>query len=528
MGGIWGDLANLISVGSRVKLQNIKFEITNNHSPFWGVYAYKVDDLEIRGCEWVNCRLYAKNDESAVHKGLRLIDNKITCDFSAANYTVDQLDPISIYGYKDVKVTGNVIQATNTHRIFKISDITTTMDATPYRAQRIVVSGNIVTGSTTSNKQAMDLFQSTSDIVISGNYFNVTGWSSVINNKDAGMNVTSTTARNLAITNNIMIFDNQGIALQGKAGALTAGYDVGYDNATITGNTLQQTGNPNIAALGVRFHHYAVISGNSITCDEGVNNSSAIAVFSNVSVSVTGNVCKYGRIELARVTTDEGGLQHTGDVGDVAIIGNTVTDHMSSGGIIVTSLALSGIGPNVTISGNAISAAAVNIEGGRPIRLQLSAVKNMSITNNTSINKAGTGDAHILWGYTSIGRDEVRGNSWQSADNEFSVIPVRGVAARGDRCKNIIVAVGQPKGWINVVTGGNYTITRANTTAVDVNIWAKWDSGTTAWESTTAGTTGAAAPSIVGLVVGDTVVDGTVTWTMRSLTAASWISEGNL
>lgn len=45
---------------------------------------------------------------------------------------------------------------------------------------------------------------------------------------------------------------------------------------------------------------------------------------------------------------------------------------------------------------------------------------------------------------------------------------------------------------------------------------------------TTAGTSDGSAPDITGLVVGDTVVDGTVTWTLRSLTTAAFTSEGNL
>jgi len=43
----------------------------------------------------------------------------------------------------------------------------------------------------------------------------------------------------------------------------------------------------------------------------------------------------------------------------------------------------------------------------------------------------------------------------------------------------------------------------------------RWNMTTTIWECTTPGITAAAPPSITGKVVGDTVVDGGVTWTMR-------------
>jgi hypothetical protein len=85
--------------------------------------------------------------------------------------------------------------------------------------------------------------------------------------------------------------------------------------------------------------------------------------------------------------------------------------------------------------------------------------------------------------------------------------------------------LGAVRGWISSVAGGAYSTTRASTTLIDVGVWAKWDSGTTVWECTTEGTTDASSPSIVGLVVGDTVVDGTVVWTMRSLTSAVWVND---
>lgn len=62
-----------------------------------------------------------------------------------------------------------------------------------------------------------------------------------------------------------------------------------------------------------------------------------------------------------------------------------------------------------------------------------------------------------------------------------------------------------------------YTTTRADATAYTVGTRALWSTGLTVWECTTAGTSTTGAPSIAGKVVGDTLVDGTVTWTCRWL-----------
>lgn len=59
---------------------------------------------------------------------------------------------------------------------------------------------------------------------------------------------------------------------------------------------------------------------------------------------------------------------------------------------------------------------------------------------------------------------------------------------------------------------------RANSTAYTAGQKARWATGNTVWSVTSAGTSAATAPSITGKVVGDTVTDGTVIWTMTSLT----------
>lgn len=106
--------------------------------------------------------------------------------------------------------------------------------------------------------------------------------------------------------------------------------------------------------------------------------------------------------------------------------------------------------------------------------------------------------------------------------------PIMGVFAAGVRVVNVTPAVGSPKAWINTTAGAAYMTTRGNSTPYNKGQWLLWPTGTTVWECTTAGTTASSAPSITGLVVGSTVTDGSVTWTMRSLTKAVFTSEGNL
>jgi hypothetical protein len=106
--------------------------------------------------------------------------------------------------------------------------------------------------------------------------------------------------------------------------------------------------------------------------------------------------------------------------------------------------------------------------------------------------------------------------------------PTKGVWQLGDRVLHSAPAVGSPKGWINTATGAASSTTRSDATVYAANVYAKWPTGNTVWECTTAGTSTTGAPDITGKTVGQTVTDGTVVWTMRSTTQANFVSEGNL
>lgn len=81
-------------------------------------------------------------------------------------------------------------------------------------------------------------------------------------------------------------------------------------------------------------------------------------------------------------------------------------------------------------------------------------------------------------------------------------------------------------GKICTTNGGLYDGTRQNSTGYTVGRWIMWDSGTTVWECTTAGTSASSSPDITGKVVGNAVTDGTVVWTMRATQAAVFKNFG--
>lgn len=110
--------------------------------------------------------------------------------------------------------------------------------------------------------------------------------------------------------------------------------------------------------------------------------------------------------------------------------------------------------------------------------------------------------------------------------------PIAGLWGKSVQIANLGVASGGYIGWVCTTAGGANAGVRANSTSYAFSSstqsgdWVQWSTGNTVWECTVSGTTAGSAPSIVGKVVGDTVVDGTVTWTMRSTTPAVFKTYG--
>ena len=148
----------------------------------------------------------------------------------------------------------------------------------------------------------------------------------------------------------------------------------------------------------------------------------------------------------------------------------------------------------------------------------------LDVEGNTYKNLAGN--------YTESMTISPRYRYGSEARSVFVAAPVAGIWNIGDRIPNNTPAVGHPKAWSQTTNAngvGAYSVTRGNTTGYSLGVWALWTTGTTVWEVTTAGgNTAGSPPYIVGENPGDTVVDGSITWTMRTTDKAVWTSEGNL
>lgn len=111
--------------------------------------------------------------------------------------------------------------------------------------------------------------------------------------------------------------------------------------------------------------------------------------------------------------------------------------------------------------------------------------------------------------------------------------PTQGVFYKGDRVHNSAGAPGTTMGWVQVNSlGGASEAAWAANTAYTIGQWILLPTGqvvectSTGAQGAAGGTSGATAPTAPGN--GLTVVDGTVTWTQRAATVATWRTMPNI
>ena len=204
----------MLSVGADgVVVDGVEFEgtATGGTSVPIAVSAINRSGVTVRNCYLKNCRVTARNTALARQTDFRFQNNTVDADFTLVEHVTNQNDVVTVRGIDGVWITGNNFTVLNVHRVLKIADTeAATTSGTAFRARNVFVTNNRIVGSTDSNKQVMDLYFFTSDITVSQNMIEVTGFGTVIENKTGEA---QDYTQNTFITGNKISNDFAGIGL---------------------------------------------------------------------------------------------------------------------------------------------------------------------------------------------------------------------------------------------------------------------------------------------------------------------------
>lgn len=291
--------------------------------------------LRIEGCKFTNSRVRVRNDAAAEVSNFYFIGNKVEADFSAFDYLVTQNDVLTVRGINGVWIKDNDFTVLNVHRVFKISDTehaSAKNAGSPYRSRNVTVAGNTIRGATKSHKQVFDLYSGTSDILITQNTIDVTGFGALIENKTGHAQNYS---QNTSIVDNVLLRnDGMVVHLQGSHGAVTAGQDVGFQNAVIERNNIARSGSGGAPLLSVRFYDDIAITSNTIDSPVATGDRkgrAAVEVRSCARSAVTENTVANGAILFSKAVQNSNSKAFSASIAAIRVQGNSLSNADRSG-----------------------------------------------------------------------------------------------------------------------------------------------------------------------------------------------------
>jgi hypothetical protein len=305
-----GGAATLLAVGADdVSLLNCTLTCDSanaNTVANVAVSAENKSGLRIEGCKITNGRIRNRNTQLAYVYNFWLVNNDIDVDFSLNDYIITQNDIVTIRGINGVWVEGNRIVFTNCHRVFKMADTEgyVSGSVTAYRTRNVSFTGNTINGATGSNKQVVDMFNGTSDAVLSGNNIEVTGFSRVFENKTDS--IAQPWNQNIIVSDNFL--SNNGLVLNfaGTYGDSDPTVDVGWQNLIITNNTIICSATAATNAVSIRWQHDLVFDGNHIITPAAnalTTGQNAAGIYGNRFCTFTNNTVKYGNVLFSTIAT---------------------------------------------------------------------------------------------------------------------------------------------------------------------------------------------------------------------------------
>lgn len=406
------------------------------------IEAENCNRLTVKGCKLTNVRIRHRNTELAEHQEFRFQNNKVIADFTSFDFMTSQLDVVTVRGINGVWIEDNKIEVTNVHRVFKIADTEGNEhpegnelpdQVSQFNSKNIHVIGNVITGSTGSNKQVLDMFFGSQNVHIEDNTVDVTGFSSIFENKTG---IKQDFVQNTKIVNNpILRNDGVVIRLQGSYGALTAAHQGGYQNALISGNTLINTADPSTTKIDIcdlRFYNKIEFNDNEILDND--TGKKRVNISGNEIFIAIGNHIPHGSFLFNKATNNSAGDPFDPDIKKIMINSNIFKNGLEKleGQIAIKSFTASDL--DVTVVGNQLDSSepSESVSGADVLRgavvLRDVNLNSIVISGNTCTMVEPIDERLLITGTSSINIVEDTGNTWNQ--NGFTDIALNDIASQ--------------------------------------------------------------------------------------------------
>lgn len=446
--------AALTAASGNNKISGVKFDGTNAAAPYWGVFVDSASEVVLEKVSFVRQRIMARNNDAKVVQDIIVKNCFFDVDFTGTTYEVDQYDVFSAYGTENVKFINNTVRVTNVHRVLKISDNPDEYLApqlSPYTSQNVLISGNTITGSTTSNKQVLDCFVGAGEVIFTDNHVDVSGFSVIYDDKsenNAPVGGENPSKRSI-ISSNILRTDSVIIVFQGSYGITEAGYDGSRESKIVVSDNIFNSSSSSIdLPVSIRFSENVIFNNNILTVTRAALRA-GLTFLSNKHVTVHGNHIDGGIINISKATTNHSGFTFSGDFDDLLLSNNVISNFDDNAGITLISLSTAtGV---VRIVNNLIRPG----DGSHTRRAYYvldCTFKHLEVKDNQYRTDFGTSATPIVSG-SSITKNDTVWNSWEQRIDHSSAAPTAETWMRGDVVINTSASVGQPMGWICIVAG---------------------------------------------------------------------------
>lgn len=303
------------------------------------VKSNNVNYTTVRGCWFNRAHVMLSNDANIELVGGRIEDNLFT-----GNYLpwVASVNIIEVRGIKNTRITGNLmLGCVSPYRFIKIqaSIFWLTGIVGDKYTDGAVVSGNILTGTMTSGKQIVDMFDGCGKAVFAHNVINITGTGTgftVFLEQKAGdtpSNLFSAWTSELLVTDNVFC-GNPTDSLIGMYGAFSLTWEgASEQSVTISRNTFKVT-IPGTMTRGIEFRgvHHAKADNNHVYVTGFGAIFKVFGAGNCKTVNFSNNLATAGMIFVWGNAVTSGGDPYSGATAQINICNNTLKNFRSDHG----------------------------------------------------------------------------------------------------------------------------------------------------------------------------------------------------